>query len=255
MKNIKQYKDSLSAWEGLNEDFILNREWLHTFAKGGALYSYDTVIHIQNPQMDPNIDFGRLFNYTRAKWSQLIRNYINDTELFKIKGEVEREEISKNTSYAIAMQFTNSHKHGKSCLLSMVFSRRPGISTPNVTVFLRASEVTKRLLCDLLLFQRIGEYVYDYKVPFTLTIHFNQIFNDDAVLLMYHAHKDIFKLLDDNRKGVDNPDRLDYMGNKLQDFLRKRPEEVKYKIHRRVVKVLRSDLVKYPVTLAGSCLL
>jgi hypothetical protein len=252
MKNIKQYDDSLSAWEGLNEDFIMNKEWLQTFAKGGALYSYDTVIHIRNPKLDPNIDFGRLFNYTKAKWSQLVRNYIDNTELFNLKREVEDEELNRNNSYAIAMQFTNSHKHGKSCLLSMVFSRRPGISTPNITVFLRASEVTKRLLCDLLLFQRIGEYVYDNKVPFTLTLYFNQIFNDDAVLLMYHAHKDVFEIL--GRPGIAQS-RVDYMGGKLEEFLRKKPEDVKYKIHRRVVKVLRSDLVKYPVTLAGGCLL
>ena len=145
------------------------------------------------------------------------------------------------------MGFTNNHKHGKSCLLSMVFCRRPGIDKPNITIFLRASEVTKRLLCDLLLFQRIGEYVYG-DTPFTITVHFNQIFNDDTVLLMYNAHKDLGSLLSNS-----NTDRSKYMRLKLEEFLRKNPQDVKYKIHRRVVKVLRPDLMKYPITLVRDC--
>ena len=67
---MKRYETSLKAWEGLNEDFILNKKWLHTFERGGALYSYDLVIGIDNPIIDPDIDLGRLFNYTRAKWTQ-----------------------------------------------------------------------------------------------------------------------------------------------------------------------------------------
>lgn len=244
---MKRYETSLQAWEGLNEDFILNKKWLHTFEKGGALYSYDLVIGIDNPQLDPQLDFGRLFNYTRAKWTQLLKNYVDDEALFRVKGEVEVEEDNKNKCYNIAMGFTNNHKHGKSCLLSMVFCRRPGIEKPNVTVFLRASEVTKRLLCDLLLFQRIGEYVYGDTL-FTLTVHFNQIFNDDAVLLMYNAHKGLWNLLD-----ATPTERSKYMRLKLEEFLSKKPQDVKYKIHRRVVKVLRPDLMKYPVTLVKDC--
>lgn len=245
---IKWFDNSMQAWEGLNEAFLRNDEWLNASVQSHCLYSYDTVIGIRDPKVDPEFDFGRHFNYTMNKWRQLVNNYLDLKELKEIKEEINILEFNKKF-YALALQFSNNHEHGKNCLLSMVFSKRPRQEKPNIAIFMRASEVTKRLICDLLLFQRIGELVFQGD-PFTITIHFNQIFNDDSVLLMYHAHKDVFKIM--QAKGI-ALERQKEITTLLKKLISQDPEKVKYKVHRRAVKVLRPDLVKYPVTLAKDC--
>lgn len=241
--------NSMKAWEYINEAFILGTDKEIKFLSGHhCLYAYDVVLGIRKPVVNPDFDFGRQFNYTMAKWRSLIANYINASDLTEIKKEVEKEESkSKSRVYNLALQFTNNHKHGKNCLLSMVFSHRYTEQKPTISVFLRASEVTKRLICDLLLFQRIGEYVYG-NTEFNLVIHFNQLFNDDAVLLMYHAYKDVRGIL----KGNNSP-RAKELLELLKKLQSKKPEEVKYKVHRRAAKVLNPGLCKYPTTLAKDC--
>lgn len=244
----KTFDNSMTAWEGLNEAFLRNDEWLNACYNSHCLYAYDITIGIRNPQVDPDFDFGRHFNYTPNKWRQLVNNYLDTRELKELRDEIDLLEFNKK-DYALALQFSNNHQHGKNCLLSMVFSRRPRREKPNICVFLRASEVTKRLICDLLLFQRIGEYVYRDE-PFTLTIHFNQIFNDDSVLLMYHVHRDVFEIM--KAKGIAR-ERQEEITSLLKKLIAMEPDKVKYKVHRRAVKVLRPDLVDYPVTLAKNC--
>lgn len=241
--------DSMKAWEELNEAFIKADSRFHFMFGHGALYAYDLVIGIRRPQVDPNFDFGRHFNYTSSKWRSLVANYVDKEELAVIRDEVTTEETKRSSSkvYNLALQFTNKHGHGKNCLLSMVFCRRFGDSKPTVCVFLRASEVTKRLICDLLLFQRIGEYVYG-NTSFQLVIHFNQIFNDDTVLLMYDVHKSIIGLLKDS-----GGERTRNLLKRLAELKMKNPEDVKYKVHRRAAKVLHPELYEYPETLAKDC--
>ena len=241
--------NSMRAWEYINEAFLLGTDEDIRFLKGhNCLYVYDVVLGIRKPIVNPNFDFGRQFNYTKAKWRSLVHNYIDYDELVEIKREIEKEESKgKSRVYNLALQFTNHHKHGKNCLLSMVFSHRYTDSKPTITVLLRASEVTKRLICDLLLFQRIGEYVYGH-TDFQLVIHFNQLFNDDAVLLMYHAYKDVRDILKGN-----NSSRAKELLELLKKLQSKKPEEVKYKIHRRAAKVLNPGLCKYPITLVKDC--
>lgn len=249
LDNIIWVGDSMKAWEGLNEAFLKADSRFHFLFGHGALYAYDLVIGIRNPKVDPDFDFGRHFNYTSSKWRSLVSNYIDKEELELIRDEVTTEESKRSSSkvYNLALQFTNKHGHGKNCLLSMVFSHRLGDIKPTISVFLRASEVTKRLICDLLLFQRIGEYVYE-DIPFQLVIHFNQIFNDDIVLLMYDVHRPITPILNEFKS-----DRSNLLRGKLEVLKKANPEDIKYKVHRRAAKVLHPDLYKYPKTLAKNC--
>lgn len=249
INSVRWYPDSLTAWEAINEAFIkADDENLGFVYKGKALYTYDLVIGISNPKLPNDFDFGRHFNYTISKWKSLVGNYLDREELESIAKEITEEENNNSRSYNLALQFDNKHGHGKNCLLSMVFSRRYGVKNPNICVFLRASEITKRLVCDLLLFQRIGEYVYS-NTKFTLTIHINQTFNDDTVLLMYHAHKDISRILSTST----NKSRRAILIDRLEYLLSCEVGEIKYKVHKRALKVLRPELFTYPKTLVRDC--
>ena len=250
------YNNSLSVWEDLNRVFLLGfKEW-NFVKKSGCTYLYDLVIRITNPKLDPEFDFGKHFNYSMAKWKSLVNNYVDKEALSEIKSEVLKEESKgKSRVYNLALQFNNKHKHGKNCLLSIIFSRRAGKDTPTVLVYLRSSEVTKRLACDLLLFQRIGEYVYGEK-EFDMVIHFNQLFNDDTVLLMYHAHENIFDLFKRYRDTTDKSQKARFkeLSEELKDLLCKNDMEIKYKIYRRVARSIQSGYKK-PKTLAKDCTL
>ena len=250
------YNTSTEAWEELNKEFLLGcKKWDPT-TKSGCIYVYDLVVHINTPKLDPEFDFGSHFNYSYAKWKSLVGNYLDKDNLENIKEQVLSEEKKgKNRVYNIALQFNNKHKHGKNCLLSIIFSRRAGKSIPTVLVYLRSSEVTKRLACDLLLFQRIGEYVYGEK-RFDMVIHFNQLFNDDTVLLMYHAHENIFDIFSENKSIADKDQKARFkeLSEELRDLLYKDDMDIKYKIYRRVARAIQVGYKK-PKTLAKDCTL
>lgn len=173
---------------------------------------------------------------------------MDENGLIDLRQEVVKA-LNSRKIFNIGYQFDNKHAHGKNCLLSLTVSKKAGMDYPMITVFMRASEVTKRLICDLLLIQRIGEYLFPTGHKFHVSIHFSQIFNDDTVLLMYHAHEDLLKLSD--KLGI-------YDGNwyeRLKYLLKVDPDKIKYKVHKRALKVLRPELFKYPKTLAKDCTL
>lgn len=253
---MKTYKNSLAAWEGLNESFLRNDEWLDGTIRGGCVYAYNLTVCILKPKLDPEFDFGSHFNYSSRKWTMLVNNYIEPNQLREIKKMVSEAEASKAHAmrfYNLSYKFDSAHTNSKGCLTSIFFSRRGDYkeerASRNMTVVLRASEVTKRLVTDLLLFQRIGEYIWGDE-KWNLTIHFNQIFNDDNVLLMYHAHKNIKKIL--KSEEVDRERRTAIL-TKLDKLLNTTVEDMPYKIYKRVITVIRKDLYKTPVTLAKDC--
>lgn len=255
------YHNSIEAWEDINEKFIIGSPELFSegqgYISGKALYTYNVVVNIHQPWLPKDFDFGRYFNYSRQKWVSLVGNYINQKELEVCKDEVTAWESKGGKKvYNVGFQFSNKHGHGKTCLLSAVFSRRKDNDCPEMTVFVRASEVTKRLAMDLLLMQRVGTYVFGTK-HFELVIHFRQMFNDDFVLIMYDAHKPMYRLITEtpakNWGQASRQQQLLDLLKKINSY--KALEDVKYKVHRRALKVLRPDLTGgiYPKLLAKDC--
>ena len=258
---ILNYQNFTQAWEQINELFISAP--LSSFKTdpdrvlvSNALYFYNVIITVDNPQLDPEFDFGRHFNYTKNKWNNLVGNYICLEELKEFKSNISSVLNSKKP-FNIPYLFKNKHANGKNCLLNMIATRRYGSNEPYLTFTLRASEVTKRLAVDFLLAQRIGEYLFEDKA-FKVVFMINQMFNDDTVLLMYHAHRDTRPLLNlalskYKTLGKDEIKRLRKMEDRLKAMLTGVPSDYSYKVHLRAFKVLRPDLYKYPKTLAKDC--
>lgn len=256
-------KNSTEAWEKINEAFILNDPRFSMIYKSKALYAHHILLHIENPELDPNFNFGRYFNYTKSKWNNLVGNYCYLSDLASLK-----QQIQGQKEFNLGFQFTNTHDHGKKCLLSATFTKISSKDKVRVTMFLRASEVTKRLPMDLLLIQRICEFVIGDTHLWDLTLILNQAFNDDMVLLMYNAHKSIKEVLYPATDKWEKWKQSKHIGEyafknalerskilipRLEEALQTDPKDVKYKIHRRAIKVLRPDLCKYPKLLAKDC--
>lgn len=245
-----------AAWEAINEYLILSGEKL---LKSGVrvssqLIAYDVMFDITKAWVDPEFDFAKLFGYHEQKWTRLIANYLDLNHLDLVKSQVQAKEKVNAGSYNIAYKFSNQHDSGKGCLLSVVFQKRHKDDVRRMVVSIRSSEVTKRLIFDFLLIQRMGEYIYGKEVDLAVTLFCGNMWSSIELLTGYHIHKDLRKLV----KGKEN-DVTDKMLDLLEKFTDKKyASSLKYKVHIRICRQLIAEdgFIGYKAklkTLARNC--
>lgn len=193
-----EFATSQEAWEKLNEGFLRLDPILFgkgAMANSGVAVVYNVFIKIRKAWVDPEFDYGRCFNYKETKWTSLLNNYIdfNKLDLLRSKLRVLRNKYNQN--YNITYMFNNHHDNGKQCLIAATFSKRFGEDIPVITMVVRASEITKRLIFDFLLIQRMSEYVYGPDQSVQINLFATQMYGNVETLLMYHTHKPLKKVL------------------------------------------------------------
>ena len=228
------------AWEGLNE-YMATKE-ARILSKGGAIYgpefvSYDNFVKVDRAWMDPEFDFGRIFGYTNKKWSSLINNYVDFNYLEMIRAEVNLRTNKNARNYNYAYHFANSHGSGKDCLISLNFMKRVGVDHPIILFTVRTSEITKRLAFDLLLVQRIAEYVYGHN-DVEINIFLPSMFIAAEGFILYHNHKCVRSLYK-GRKDLGSFEKR--INDCLEKFLTVDPKTIKYKVHLRTANQLQKD--------------
>ena len=236
-----EFATSQEAWEKLNEAFLRLDPSIFgegAIANSGVAVCYNVFIKIRKAWVDPDFDYGRTFNYTEAKWTSLLNNYIDFNKLDLLRSKLRCLKVKYSQNYNISYVFNNKHDNGKQCLLAATFSKRFNNDVPVITMVLRASEITKRLIFDFLLIQRMSEYVYGPQQTVQINLFCTQMFGNTETLLMYHTHKPLKKVL----KGVDNP-WVDTIRSKFKD-IQNSPEEKysSFKVFFRSFIVLRPDL-------------
>ena len=236
-----EFSTSQEAWEKLNEAFLRLDPVIFergATANSGVAVAYNMFIKIRKAWVDPDFDYGRCFNYKEAKWTSLLNNYIDFNKLDLLRSKVRVLKQSYNQNYNISYTFNNHHDNGKQCLLAATFSKRFNEDIPVITMVIRASEITKRLIFDLLLIQRMSEYVYGPDQTVQLNIFATQMYGNTETLLMYNTHKPIKKVL----KGASNPwvDKVWETWEKFQNGTEKQFSS--FKVFFRSFKVLRPDL-------------
>lgn len=70
-----------------------------------------------------------------------------------MRSRIRQMKVKYNQNYNVSYIFNNKHDNGKQCLIAATFSKRFQEDIPVITMVLRASEITKRLMFDLLLVQ------------------------------------------------------------------------------------------------------
>lgn len=243
---ISKHATSQDAWEYINEFLVLNEP--EVIANGGNRYgsmiiSYDHFMEINKLWIDPNFNFANMFGYTKHKWSKLINNYVNFNYLDIVKSEVLLKEKKKASNYNIAYKFDNTHGNGKGCLLSLVFQRRITQDNPLVIFTLRSSEVTKRLIFDFLLIQRMAEYVYGENKTVSVKLYCANMYTSAETFTMYDSYKPMGKLLKGSETVMAERTRT-----AMKKFTTIDPNKVVYKIHKRAVKQLQKDELGYPIS-------
>lgn len=160
------FSDLQEAWEGMNEYLFIEEKKIVDTDTGGAFGSqmvcHDTIIVAHKAEVNQNFDFGRLLGYSPTKWTTLVNNYVDYHYLDMLREEVLKRERSKARMYNYTLHFSNKYGSGKDCLISLTLARRPNRKRPFASFVIRTSEITKRLLFDMLLVQRIIEYVYGH---------------------------------------------------------------------------------------------
>ena len=223
-----------AAWEWINEFLVTQEERVKKnggLQSGGQVISYDHFMEINKAWVDPEFDFGFMFGYKQQKWSVLKSNYVDMNMVDLVRSEVLEREFKKSQNYNLAFKFVNTHGHGHGCLISLVFQRRYSHDNPVVIVNIRSSEVTKRLLMDFLLVQRITEYIYGDDVSASIKLFAGNMWVSAENFVMYHNHKDLNTILKLGRTKME--DKVMDIYNKFKE-----PEalNIKYRVHLRAVK-------------------
>lgn len=234
------FKNSQRAWIGINQ-FFLNESRAIIEDNvggryGGQMVAYDMFVEIQKARVSPNFDFGNTFGYRPQKWSGLVNNYVHRDDLLELKEKVLEREGKRAKNYNLSMTFYNKHGHGKNCLIGLTISRRQTKPNPVISFYMRSSEVTKRLLMDFLLVQRIGEFIFNNN-NFSLYMLATNIYQNPEAFTMFDSYMPIGKLL--NTKEED----FDVWQKKVMEILTRfrscELEEVKMKVHKRCVRQLQ----------------
>lgn len=249
-----EFATSQEAWEKLNEAFLRLDPVLFdkgATANSGVAVAYNVFIKIRKAWVDPDFDYGRCFNYKETKWTSLLNNYIDFNKLDLLRSKLRILKNKYNQNYNVTYMFNNHHDNGKQCLIAATFSKRFGEDIPVITMVVRASEITKRLIFDFLLIQRMAEYVYGPEQSVQINLFATQMYGNVETLLMYSAYKPLKKVI----KGIDNPwtKRVKEVYKKILNGTEK--EWSSFKVFFRGFKVLRPDLYEYQALLAKDLLL
>lgn len=237
---IQEYNNSQEAWEGINEYLMLEEEAIMKHGGeqyGPALVVYDLFAIIHDARIDPDFNFGHRLGYSIQKWTSLVNNYVDMNYFDVIKSRVLAREQKNSKSYNLSMLFDDSHGSGKGCLLTITFMRRMGVGYPIMHVNIRASEVTKRLIFDLLLFQRLAEYIYGKDQQVGLQMMVTHAFISVESIIMYNNHRDITKLMT-KRLGKDRRTWGKFQKKIIElydHYSTVKPELVTFKVHLRSV--------------------
>lgn len=224
------------AWEGLNEQLFNGGQ-----SSGNLCYSYDNIIQIKKIWVDPEFDFGTKLGYTRSKWTHLVNNYIDLNYLDIIRAEVTRAERGKRASYSFAYHFKNSHANGKDCLVGLVISRRLGNDVPVFTFFSRATELTKRFLFDLLLIQRVGEYIYGDNRTIELRLNIPMAYIQAESFTVYNNVKPLKQL------AGKNPNKFQRAVLSTLEKFTSGNHKFSYDSHKRISMKLRGEMKVKPM--------
>jgi hypothetical protein len=251
--NYLEFENAQLAWEGINKYMIKNEAEI--LKNGGAIYgpeliSYNNFIRIKSLKVDPEFDFGYVMSYKDKKWSALVNNYVHFDYLDLIKSEIAIREAKKARSYNYAYHFANHHGGGKDCLIAMNFSRRVDHPNPIIVFEVRVSEVTQRLLFDLLLIQRIVEYVYGVNQVVEAHFFAPSMFLTGERVMAFNNVKPLRLILKKERREKTLSRFQKQILKKLKYYTTTDPMSIQFRSFRRAAQCVQFD--EHDVPLSGA---
>ena len=242
MVNHFHFKNLLQTWEGLNEHMFSKELQIANENMGGKrgphMVYYRNLIDIDSCSLDPEFDFGTILGYRMQKWTSLVNNYVDLNKLDILKGNVSTRINRKTSNFNESMTFDNFHGSGKGCLLNLTCSRRYESKKDIVSFVLRSSEITRRLLFDLLLVQRMVEYIYgDRAKEVSIEMSCGHMYQNAEAFSLYHNHKNLRKL--SKKLNIDNSDWSKRCMEVFKFMETTHPDKIKFRAHKRSAEALQ----------------
>jgi hypothetical protein len=237
MITVLKFKDLQKAWQGMNEYLFIDEKTITDNKAGGAfgaqMVCMDTIVKAKSGKIDEDFDFGEVLGYSRTKWTTLVNNYVNFHYLDMLRSEITRREKTKARMYNYTFHFANKYGSGKDCLISLTVARRPDREKPFASFVIRTSEITKRLIFDFLLVQRILEYLYGYS-DFEVHLYAQHWYVTAESFIMYNNVRDIKKLYK-KKLGKKEPEKFQAkILSKFEEFYNHpNPQDVMFRVNRR----------------------
>ena len=244
--HLFEYATSQEAWADINRKFLTKDKDVfdgNSAYNSGISVLFNVFIKIRKAWVDPDFDFGKMFNYKEQKWTILINNYLDLNKLDILRSKVRYFDSRYNQNYNLSYTFENKHDNGKGCLLAITLSRRIGTDIPVITMVLRSSEITKRLIFDLLLVQRMGEYIYG-NTTFSLEIYATQMYCNTETVLMYNSYEPVLPLIESSKDGV----WAEQAKSVFNKFFTNPEAYTKYKVYLRAVKSINPKAFNHKST-------
>lgn len=123
-----------------------------------GMNGYIQDLFITTKTLDCSIDLGS-YLYTRNKWSQLLKLYVDKDELVNFANILKTSKSYSQTFYFKQKSRAVGHGNG-SCLTSMVVTRPNRNQKFNRAVIMyRTTVLTKQFVCDLVLLNKLANYL------------------------------------------------------------------------------------------------
>lgn len=237
------FPNMFEAWLGLNAWWFNNFEELNKMGGGrygSELFMPNLYFHCGYGKLPGDFDLAKVLGYTSTKWNTLITNYLSLNGVHEVRRLVKEKEEANKSNYNIVMMFTNNYKNGKGCLISLQFSRRPRSKERVVTLSTRATEITKRLIFDFLLIQRVADYVYKgMDIKYNVQFFSPHVYQCAESFVLMTKYKDLnWWNVNDKPVGIWQ-DRVHMMHDKYMDS--ERAGKMKMMSHVKTAQHLRGD--------------
>jgi len=258
------YPTTQEAWARLNLYIAQNEHEIVTSGRGASsgseLILHNVFVVIDKARIDPNFDFGLYLGYTDKKWVTLVKNYVDYNYLDLIRVEINKRKAKKSNKYNFTFHFSNKYGSGKDCLISITFSKRSRDVIPVLTYHIRTSEISKRLIFDFLLVERIGEYIYGKNYPYKIHFYAPSLFitgDGFTMLNTYYTRtlgKDIHQLLAPAIEAHPDAKFSARIERTFQKYKTIHPDSVSYKVSKKSVLQIQLDENGWPLSKVKSLL-
>ncbi|RLF06832.1 MAG: hypothetical protein DRJ64_04075 [Thermoprotei archaeon] len=223
---MKHYKNIEEAFYNTNYNLLFSQ------VKVGIAHTYNLQFYLE-PVLTKEIDFTQLVNYTSTKWDGLVSNYLDFMDIAEFGKEVEERLGSKH--WAETVKFSHNTKARKACLISATALNNG--ERNELFIHIRTSETYKRLMMDLLLFKRLGDFTFkghDYIIH--VVINHAWLSKDWASMLLVKPHIKV-RCRNAEPGTIANKTYLQYTKFKNTDW-----KDLTYNAHKRAVRVIRKDV-------------
>jgi hypothetical protein len=243
--NYLEFDDLFEAWKGSNIWLAQNEHHLCNVPGAGGiagpqLMSYNNLVRVKSAKTyREDWDIGAILGYTDKKWSSLVNNYLDMNYLDLIRNEVNSRTSKSHRSYNYSYHFRNKHGSGKDCLVALNFSRRIGMDYPVVVFTVRTSEVTRRLIFDFLMVQRIIEYVYPEENRVELHFQAPSMYIAAESFVLFNNEKSIEKIIakvPQDKRGPYTKRILDA----YKELSTRDPESITWKVHQKSARYVQN---------------